>query len=161
MSYNSKKMIISIAAGVLLMIAYVIYAFGGTAPASEDLKAWAAAMLIFIGIGVAAIIAIQIIFHIALAIGISIKEKEYDGKKVQRIVNSSMLEDERDKLIDLKADRIGHAFTGFGFIAALVALVCGLSAVTALHILFASLVVGSLIEGSVSIYYYERGVHNG
>ena len=161
MSYSSKKMIISTSAGILLIIAYIIYALGGTAPASEDLKSWAAAMLIFIGIGVASIIVIQIIFHIVLAIGISVKEKERDDKEVERIVKFAMFEDERDKLIDLKSSYIGYTFAGLGFMAALVALVCGLSAVIALHILFASIGVGSLVGGAVSIYYHERGIRNG
>jgi hypothetical protein len=48
-----------------------------------------------------------------------------------------------------------------GFIAALLSLAFGMPAVFALHILFGTFAAGSIIEGFVSIYYYEKGVHNG
>jgi hypothetical protein len=36
-----------------------------------------------------------------------------------------------------------------------------MSAVTALHIMAGSFAAGSMIEGALSIYLHERGVHNG
>ncbi|MDR1531874.1 MAG: hypothetical protein LBS62_06775 [Clostridiales bacterium] len=147
MSYNSKKNISSIAAGILIIAAYAVYAFGERAPAPDDLKSWATAMLVFIGIGVAAVIVIQIIFHIVLAVGIAAKEQDCNGKEVERIISSSMVEDEREKLITLKSAHVGYICAGIGFIAALVALACGWSAVAALHILFGTSAVGSVAEG--------------
>ena len=149
------------AAGVLLIISYVIYALGKSAPAPNDLKGWAIVALVFIGIGVAAIIAIMILFHIAYAIGIAVKEKmqgREPDENVERIMNSSMLEDERDKLIGRKSDRVEHIITGFGFIAALIALACGTSAVIALHIVLGATGGSTLIGGCVNIRYHERGV---
>jgi low affinity Fe/Cu permease len=161
MSYNSKRTIVSMVAGGVLSAAYIVYALGSHAPAPEDLKAWAAAMLIFIGIGVAAVIVIQILFHIAFAIGIAVKERERDDEKIERIISSSMTEDERERLIGLKSDRIGYACAGIGFVAALAALAFGMSTLTALHILFGASAAGSLTEGGISIYLYEKGVRNG
>ena len=69
MSHSSKRMIAGIAAEILLIIAYLVYVFSGRAPAPDDIKSWAAAILIFIGAGVAVMIVIQILFRIALAIG--------------------------------------------------------------------------------------------
>ena len=161
MSYNSKKSIVSMAAGIILMVAYIIYALGDHAPAPDNVKAWAIAMLIIIGIGVAAIIVIMILFHIAFAIGVAAKEhiqgREPD-ENVERIIKSSMIEDERDKLVELKSNRIGQIFTGLGFVSALTALACGASPVIALHILFGAVALGALIGGGASIYYHERGV---
>ena len=144
--------------GVLLAAAYIIYALSDSSPAPDDLKSWAAAMLVFIGIGVAAAIVIQIIFHIALSIGIAVKEREQDEKTVERIIASTVVEDERDKLISLKSAHIGYIFAGLGFVAALVALAFGTQFVTALHILFGTFSSGSLVEGIVSVYFYERGI---
>ena len=161
MSYKSKRNLVSMAAGVLLIIGYIIYALGAASPAPDDLKTWAVAMLIFIGTSVAVMIAIQILFHIGLAIGIAVKEKENDDKQVERIIESSMYEDERDKLINLKSSHIGNVCVGVGFVAGLIALALGISAVVALHIIAGAFAVGSIIEGGVSIYLDERGVRNG
>jgi ABC-type multidrug transport system permease subunit len=160
MSYNSKRTITSIAAGVILTAAYIIYALGERSPAPDDLKSWAVAMLAFIGIGVAAVIVTQILFHIAFAIGIAVRENERDDKEIERILSASTREDEREKLINLKSSRVGHICAGVGFIAALVALAFGWSAVTALHIMFSASVIGSVAEGIVGVYFFEKGVRN-
>jgi hypothetical protein len=152
------------AAGLLLFAAYTVYALGKNSPGPEgpeSLQSWALVMLVFIGIAVAASIVIQILFHIAFSIGIAVKERESDDKKVERIIESSMVEDEMDKLINLKSGHIGYICAGIGFAAALAALAFGASAVFALHILFGSFAGGSLVEGGVNIYLYERGVSNG
>jgi fatty acid desaturase len=161
MSYNSKRTITSLIAGLILTAAYAVYALGGSSPAPGDLKLWAIAMLVFIGIAVVAMIVVHILFHIAVAIGIAVKERQHDDKTVERIIAAEMSEDERDKIINLKAYRIGYICAGVGFVAALVALAFGLSAVFALHILFGASAVGSFAEGIASVYFYEKGVRNG
>ena len=149
--------------GFLLVIAYIIYALGESAPASDDLKSWALSMLIFIGIGIGLTILFQILFHIALSIGISVEEGENDDKKVEKTMKFTMFEDERDKLIGLKSARVGYACAGAGFILALAVLALGKPALAALHIAFASFAAGSLVEGilGVYVYFHERGVKNG
>ncbi|MCL2023735.1 MAG: hypothetical protein FWG82_05125 [Oscillospiraceae bacterium] len=158
MSYNSKKTVVSMATGILLAVIYIIYALGDRAPAPDDVKAWAVAMLIFIGIGVTAMIVIMVLFHIAFAIGIAVKENDCDDKEVERIVKSSMVEDERDKLIERKSTHIEHTFVGMGLIAALIALACAMSIVAAVHIMLGATIGGMLIGGCQNIYYHERGV---
>ena len=161
MTYNSKKTITSMAAGVLLLIGYIIYALGPHAPAPQALNRWAGAILIFIGIGIAGVIIIQILFHIAYAIGIAAKEQHQSDKDVERILASTMVEDERDKLINFKAAHASQICAGLGFVAALAVLTFGGTALLGLHILLGAFSGGSLIEGAVSIHLYERGVHNG
>jgi len=158
MSFNSKKTILSVLAGVVLTIAYILYALGGNSPAPEDLRSWARAMLVFVGIGVAAVIVIQILFHIAAAVGIAVKERDQDDKTVERIISSALTEDERDKLISLKSSHICYIIAGGGFFAALVALASGVPAVPALHICMGGLCAGSITEGIVSVFFYEKGV---
>ena len=161
MSYISKRNLVSMGVGILLLVVYALYALGGAAPAADDLKSWAIAMLVYVGACIVAGIIVQIAFHIALALGIAVKEKDCDEKNVERIIKSSMLEDERYELISLKSANISYNCAGFGFVAGLIALAAGLSAVVVLHIVAGAFVMGSLAEGCVSVYLNERGVRRG
>lgn len=168
MSYQEKKTIVSLVAGLLILAAYCIYVFNkiqsGTA-APDDLKFWSTAMLVFIGIGVVALIVILIVFHILLSITMAVKEEmlngEYDDKKIEKTLELDMVEDEMDKLIGLKAMRISYAVVGIGFIAALVSLVLNYSPAVMLNIMFFSFGIGSIMEGVTQLYFYRRGVRNG
>ena len=161
MTYNSKKNIISMAAGILSVAAYVVYVCMVNAPATEDVQAWAKLMLVFIGVGVAAQIVIQIVFHVVFAVVIAVKERDYDGEKTKKIINASMIEDERDKLINLKSSHIGYICAGAGLMVALFVLAGGVSVVIALHIIVGSCAAGSIIEGGAGIFLHERGVSHG
>ena len=163
MSYTSKRNIVSMVAGIALIIAYVVFATGANAPASEDVKAWAVAILVFIGIGIGIQIVVQILFHIGLTIGIAVKEEVKMGNKdggetAERIVKAEMVEDEWSKTINLKASRIGSVFVGLGVIAALIVLAVGLETVTALHLLFGLFALAAVVEGIASIIMNERGI---
>ena len=159
MSYNSKRTVVSMAMGILAGFAYMIYALGGSAPAPEDVRGWAIAMLVFIGISVAAVIVVQILFHIALGISVTLHEK--DEKSVKRVLKSTMMEDEWDKAVGRKSSVFGYSLSGLGFCAALIALAAGGSVVLALHILFGASFLGGLTEGGMSVYFYEQGLQDG
>ena len=158
MSYNSRRIITTIIAGVILFIAYIVYATRKYAEGMVDLKSWAITILIFIGISVAVMIVIQILFHIIYAMGIAIKEQDQDDKQVERIIESSMVEDERDKIIKLKSERGGYICAGIGFLVALALFASGQSAILGLNVLLMAFFCGSLVEGILSIRFYERGV---
>lgn len=158
-SYKSMRVLTSIGAGALLVAGYLAYALGGDAP--KSFQAWAIAMLIFSAIAIVALIVIQILFHIVASIGIAVTERDGDGHNVKRILAASMIDDERDKLIGLKSARIGFVASGLGFLATLVAIALGASAVLALHVLFGSVVVGSIAGGIASVYYYQSGNRRG
>lgn len=165
MSYKIKRTILGLLTGMVLLAAYCIYAFGkvnsGEA-ALDDMKFWATTILIVIGIGVAAMIVIQIIFHILLSIGAAINEQiktgKCDDKKVEKSLEMEMVEDEMDKMIELKSTRIGFTVVGAGFIAALVSLVLNWAPAVMLNILFGSFAIGAMIEGFAHIYYYMKGI---
>jgi len=168
MSYHEKRIVVSILSGIALVAAYCVYAYGKVQSglvAPGDLKFWAVTMLIFIGIGVAATIVIQIVFHILLSIGIAVKEKmrdeNFDEKLIEQNIKAEMVEDEMDKLIDLKSSRISQIFTGVGFAAGLVSLILGYSPEWMLNILFFSFFLGSLFEGFGQLYYYRKGLAHG
>jgi hypothetical protein len=167
MSYQERKTIVSLISGLLVVASYCIYAFGryqsGAVDAS-DLKFWASTILIFIGIGVVASIVIQIVFHILMSVAIAVQQKmrdeAYDDKEIEKTIAAEMVEDEMDKLIELKSMRFGFFVAGIGFVAALVSLVLGYSAAVMLNILFLSFSGGALLEGFVQLYFYRKGVTN-
>ena len=162
MSYTSKRNIASIVAGVALIASYFVYATGSSAPAPDDIKAWAVAILVFVGVGIVVQIVVQIAFHIALTIGIAIKEEikagdKDGGKTAERIIKAEMIEDEWVKTVSLKASRTGSVFMGLGAVAALIALAAGLETVIALHLLFGLSALAGVAEGAASIVMTERG----
>lgn len=168
MSYQEKKTIVAVLTGILILAVYCVYAFNKVQSgivASDDMKFWATAILIFIGIGVVASIVIQIVFHILLSIAIAVKKQvqndKFDDKEIEKTLELEMVEDEMDKLIGLKAMRIGFTIAGIGFIAALISLVLNYSPAVMLNIIFFSFSIGSMIEGITQIYFYRRGVRNG
>lgn len=168
MSYQEKRTITSIVTGALVLTAYCLYAFGNFQPGasvSDDLKYWAGSMLVFIGIGIAASIVIQIVFHILLSISIAVQQKvrdqNADNQAIERSIGAEMVEDEMDKLIELKAMRVGFVVAGFGFVAALVSLVLNYSPSVMINILFISFSGGAMGEGLAQLYFYRNGIRNG
>ena len=164
MSYQEKRTWASIISGALLLAAYCFYAFNPARLAAlppGDLRPWAVTMLIFIGIGIVATIVIQIVFHILLSISLAVRAKienqDSDDKEIERAIKGEMVEDERDRLIELKSAQIGFAVAGIGFVSALLWLVFSNSPVVMLNIFYLSFSVGSLLEGIGQLYYYRRG----
>jgi Na+-transporting methylmalonyl-CoA/oxaloacetate decarboxylase gamma subunit len=149
--------------GALVLAEYCIYAFGrysSGAIAEGNLKFWAGTMLVFIGIGIVVTIVLQIVFHIALSIGIAVKDRACDEKEIDKRVEATVIEDEMDKLIELKSSQIGFVLAGVGFVGALILLVLGYSTVVMLNVMYLSFLVGSLVEGAASLYFYGKGVSN-
>lgn len=164
MSYQEKKTLTSIISGILVFVAYCLYAFNPTRLASiaeGDLKQWATTMLVFIGIGIVCMIIIQIVFHILFSISVAVQEKirnnDTDDRSIEKNIQLEMVEDERDRLIELKSNRVGFTVAGLGFVAALVSLVLNYSPAVMLNILYLSISFGSLLEGFAQLFYYRRG----
>lgn len=166
MSYQEKRTIVSIVAGILLLVAYCVYALNKAQSGlarPDDLKFWAGTILIFIGIGIAATIVIQILFHIMLSISVAV-QKAIKGEKdetIEKAICSAMVEDEMDKLIELKSSRVAFIISGAGFVSALLTVHFSGSIAALLNISFLSFMVGSLCEGFMNLYYYRRGIRNG
>ncbi len=163
MSYQEKRTIVSVASGVLLMIAYCIYALVRLGWNSMgDVRSWATTMLVFIGIGIVAMIVIQIVFHILLSIGIAVKKKiadePIDDQAIESSIEREMVEDEMDQLIELKANKIGYSFVSVGFVAGLIALALGALPAIMLNIVFLACMLGTIVEGLIQIRYYRKGV---
>ena len=167
MSTQEKRTIVMMITGALVLAAYCIYAFGQVnagAVMPGDLKFWARTMLIFIGIGIAATIVIQIVYHILLSIGIAVSKKirdeDFKDEDIEKSIEAEMVEDEMDRLIELKANRVGVTLGGFGFVAALILVLLGYSTAVMLNVIFISFSAGSIIEGFVQLYYYRKGIRH-
>jgi uncharacterized membrane protein len=164
MSYKEKSTITTILSEIILLAAYCIYAFNPSRLAAlppGDLKPWAVTMLVFIGVGIGVTIVIQIVFHIILSIGTAVKaaieNQDTTNQEIDRRLKREMVEDERDKQIELKATRIGFIVAGIGFVTALLSLVFYGSSMVMLNIMYLSFTVGSVLEGAGQLYYYRRG----
>ena len=158
MSFGSKRILINMGVGIVMLIAYLVYALGAKAPLLDDIKAWALLMLIFIGIGIVVIIVFQVLFHILYSIGIAIKQRNKGDERIERIISATVTEDERDKRISLTSMRIGYSISGIGVLLSLVALALGFSTVIVIHILFGLIFVGNFAEGIASVFYHEKGI---
>ncbi len=165
MSYQEKRVLVSVLTGAALMAAYGVNAYGKVQEgftAAEDMGLWAVVMLQYIGIGIVAAIEIQIVFDILLSIAIAAKEsirnEACGDEHIHKTIALEMVEDEMDKLIELKSMRIGFAVAGGGFIIALITLAMGITPVLMLNLLFMAFGVGSMLEGIAQLYYYRKGV---
>ena len=77
MSYQEKRIMVNISSMILVLVGYLVYAFGrfnSGVVSQGDLKFWAGTMLIYIGIGIVATIIIQIVFHILLSVSVAVKK---------------------------------------------------------------------------------------
>lgn len=156
MYYQEKKNIATLISGLLVLSAYCIYVYqkyqAGIPDAGNNLRFWAVTMLIFIGAGIVVTILILIIFHIINAI---------INEAVQQEQDDEMIEDEMDKLIELKASRNSYIIVGVGFVISLITLVMQKPPAVMLNILFFSFLLGSFFEGITQLYFYRRGIRHG
>ncbi|HVN56162.1 MAG TPA: hypothetical protein VMT46_17660 [Anaerolineaceae bacterium] len=172
MSYQERRTVVSLITGIAIIAAYCIYAFGryqAGLVAEGDLRFWAGAILTFIGIGIVAVIIIQIVFHVLMSIAMGVKmgvqmkirDEQVDDRQIEKSIQMEFVEDEMDRLIEMKSLWVGFAIAGIGFIAGLVALLLGSSAAVMLNIFFLSIAGGTVLEGVAQLYYYRRGLANG
>ncbi len=158
MYYQQKRTIVSIVAGIALLTVYFIYVIGKLNAGEvnlDDVKFFSVTMLTFIGIGIALTIAVQVTFHILFSVGVAIQERGKDGKEIESAINAAMVEDERDKLIDLKSMRITFIVSMVGFIAGLILLALSYPVGLMLNILFGAAGLGSIGEGISKLIYYK------
>ena len=148
MSYQEKQNIVNIFSGLLVTVIYALLVYQrhlqGNFDLTEDFRTWGIIFLIFIGISIVVRIIIQIIFHIINAIA----TRDEDVP----------VEDERDKLVKLKATRNSYyAFTS-GFVLSVVGLALGMP----VHWIFIAFVgfglIAEILDNGSQIYYYRKGI---
>ena len=148
MSYRERENIVNIFSSLLITAIYswIIYQkqTAGIIDLTDDFQKWGIVFLIFAGVTIIARIVIYIIFSI---INVIVTREE----KIPA-------EDERDKLVKLKATRNSHYSFSVGFFMAIIALSVGLPSYWLFILFVISGVISELIDNISQIYYYRRGV---
>ena len=110
-----------------------------------DFSFWGTVILMLIPVLVIAQIVIHILLHIVLAI-------------LTRGKEDLSLEDERDKLIELKATRnFYHAFMA-GFFFGIGILAFGFSPILMFNIFLLTILIAAIVEGISQFIYYRKGI---
>ena len=154
LSYREKNLIAITALTAIVYFIYSIVLFrlyqAGNYDAADAFQFWGKAILVLIGV----VIVAQIVGHILHAIAANVVAaavgEEFDE-------DEAFFNDERDKLIELKATQNTFAFWGVGFLGAMIALAVGRPPAT-MFIIFIVFMMLSDILGNVSRFiYYRRG----
>ena len=148
MYQKEKQILILMISFILIPLLYALHIYNKFIADNPDLlndfQFIAKKFLIMVPIMVGSLIVIYIIFAI-----------------IHKIVTNeemSTLEDERDKLIELKALRISHRSYGFGFLLAIISQAAGMEPWVLLITIMASCFIGAIAESIAKIYYYRKGV---
>jgi uncharacterized membrane protein len=148
MSYREKENIVNIFSGLLItgIYSWIVYQkhIQGQFDLTEDFSKWGVILLIFMGVSIIARIVIYIIFHIFNYIA----TREEDIPK----------EDERDKLIKLKATRNSYYVFSGGFVLAVIALAIGMPVYTIFIVFIGTGLLSEIVDNSSQMYYYRKGV---
>lgn len=148
MSYREKENIVNIFSGLLITVVFGWNVYQrhleGRFDLTEDFSTWGVIFLIFIGVSIVARIIIYIIFHIINAI--ATKEEDIP------------VEDERDKLVKLKALRNSHYVFSGGFVLSICALAIGMPVYWIFIAFVISGLLSEIIDNGSQIYYYRKGI---
>jgi len=148
MSYQEKKVVVSIISGILIFTLYTLYAINnaeeGSITSASDFSFWGSFILILLPVSIVA----KIIIHIGFVIFNKIATNE----------DEPSFEDEFDKIIELKADRISLYVFFFGFILAMVPLVTNLPTYFTFLVLISFGFLSDLMGRIAQLYFYRKGV---
>jgi hypothetical protein len=147
MSQSESRTVAYLVSSLIAAILYFAYAVQqyqeGSFNSLTISRSWGIAVLVVIGVQ----IVLSIISAILASIGLAIKEREEVPE----------LSDERDQLIELRANRISFSVFGVGFLIAMITLAADLVPLVMFNLIVFSLFAGA-ISGYVSqLYRYRRG----
>ena len=147
MNYQENR-IIGYLISILLAVGYYsFHVFQKYQEGSFDLttisSSWGSIALIAIAVQIALSIFMGILFSVIPAS--TRKEKDIS------------LSDERDQLIDLKADRISHAVFGVGFLLAMITLAVNLPPLVMFNLIVYSGFAAGIVGFITKLYLYRRG----
>ncbi len=147
MSYQESRTIAYListllATGLYTFLAFQKYAEGGV-EATSVASFWGSLMLI--------VIAVQIVLSILTAIAVSIIQAV--ATRDENFEQS----DERDQLIELKANRISFSVFGIGFVLAMASLAIGQPPLVMFHLIVAALFTAVIVGYITQLVLYRRG----
>ena len=148
MDVKEKRILISLVSSVLIMGFYAWYVYSrhidGNPDILNDFSFWGKSFLILIPVAVVTQIIIQIVFAIYIH---ATSKEEIDP-----------IDDERDKLIELKAIKISHYIFIVGFMLAMGSLALGWRPWVMFVILISSGFIASTVNEIARLYFYRKGV---
>ncbi len=148
MDIKEKRILISLVSSVLILGVYAwnIYSrfIAGNPEILNDFSFWGKSFLILIPLAIVTQIIIQIMFAIYFS---ATSKEEIDP-----------IEDERDKLIELKAIKISHYIFIVGFMLAMGSLALGWQAWLMFVVLISSGFIASIVSEIARLYFYRKGV---
>jgi hypothetical protein len=148
MDIKEKRILVSLIGSVLVFLFYALYVYNkhiaGSPEIINDFQFWGKAFLFMIPVAIVA----QIIIHIILAIIAKITTNE----------DLDIIDDERDKLIELKSIKISHYIFLAGFMTAMIWLAIGAQPGLMFILLFSSGFFASIIGEIARLYYYRKGI---
>jgi hypothetical protein len=144
---KEKQILVSVVASILILAFYTLYVYkrfvSGSPEMLNDFRFWGKSFIFLIPVA----IVLQIVIHIIFAIIYKIVSNE----------DIPTLEDERDKLIELKAIKISHWLFTIGFMLAMGSLALGMKPWVMFVTLIGSGFLSSIISELFKIFYYRRG----
>ncbi|MCM3042440.1 hypothetical protein M3201_22550 [Paenibacillus motobuensis] len=148
MSYQEKKNYVSVISSILIFTLYTVYAIKnaeeGSITSASDFSFWGSFILVLLPVSIVAKVIIHIVFVIFNKIATNEDEPSF--------------EDEFDKIIELKADRISLYVFFLGFILSMVPLVTDLPTyLTFLGLIFFGF-LSDLLGRIAQLYFYRKGV---
>ncbi|MEQ9302265.1 MAG: hypothetical protein RIF33_27035 [Cyclobacteriaceae bacterium] len=151
MSIQVQKAVFNFVTTILLLGGYLFYVFGiqgdVNLPKVLEIQFWGTFMLKLTGVMVVA----KIILFIMFAIFKKVKNRKIDEEDLDFM-------DERDKLIEIKADRFSHWIAMVGFITSMVPLSMGYG----VQFMFVTILIFGIVSALMSdvwkIYFYNKGV---
>ena len=147
MFQKERRIIVSVIGSILILIFYSLYIYknnvDGNIEVINDTQFWGKSFMWFILVG----IILQIVIHIIFSIITKIVTNE----------DVEMMNDERDKLIELKALRVSHWTMVVGFILAMASQAMGMQIHIMFMILIGSLFLGGTLDEITKLYLYRKG----
>ncbi|MBK6965993.1 MAG: hypothetical protein IPH20_19245 [Bacteroidales bacterium] len=148
MDLKERRILVSLISSVLIMAIYWLYVYykyiAGSPGVLNDLRFLGKAFMIMIPVAIGAQIIIQIVFAIAY--------------KMAGNEDIDPIEDERDKLIELKAIKVSHYIFITGFMLAMGCLAFGLKPWVMFLVLISSGFLASVVNEILRLWYYRKGV---
>ena len=148
MSFQERRTIFSVISGWIITFIYAFYVYE-TYPdkiwsTPVDFSFWGATFLILIPVSIGARIIVHIIFHIVYKIATD--EEDLN------------ITDERDKLIELKSQRVSHWVFMLAYILAMGSLTMDIPHYYMFLIFFVGGLLSELAQALSALYFYRRGI---
>lgn len=146
MSYQEKQTLSYLISSLIVIGVYAFFVFHqyqeGSFESTTISSRWGTIILILIG----AQIILSIISSILVSIIHTVITKE-----------NSSVSDERDLMINLKANQISYSVFGIGFMAAMITLAIGLPPLVMFNLIVFSIFGAGIIGYITQLYLYRRG----